>query len=83
MFLFRHIDPADRRPVCSGITGAVYDTALHYRFGVDPECVDPDHIYDWVRAHPDEWTRVFRLAAEPRPAPRAVRQRAGRAPARP
>jgi hypothetical protein len=60
VFLFRHLDPADRHPVCSGITASVYDTALHYRFGVDPECADPDQIHDWVRAHPDEWVRVFR-----------------------
>lgn len=61
VFLFRHIDPEDRHPVCSGITAAVYDTALHYRFGVDPECADPDQISDWVHSHPDEWVRVFRL----------------------
>ena len=61
VFLFRHIDPADRHPVCSGITAAVYDQVLHYRFGADPECVDPDQIHDWVRAHPAEWVRVFRL----------------------
>jgi hypothetical protein len=60
-FLFRHIDPQDRRPVCSGITASVYDRALRYRFGVDAECADPDDIYDWVTTHPDEWVRVFRL----------------------
>ena len=60
-FFFRHIDPEDRRPVCSGITASVYDRALHYRFGVEPECADPDDIYDWVTTHPDEWVRVFRL----------------------
>jgi len=59
VFLFRHIDPEDRHPVCSGITAAVYDRALHYRFGVDPECADPDQIYDWVHSHPEEWVRVF------------------------
>ncbi|MFL5733435.1 MAG: hypothetical protein ACJ78Q_09545 [Chloroflexia bacterium] len=60
-FFFRHIDPQDRRPVCSGITASVYDRALSYRFGVDPECADPDDIYDWVTSHPGEWARVFRL----------------------
>lgn len=63
VFLFRHSDPEDRHPVCSGVTAAVYDRAVHYRFGVDPECADPDQIHDWVRAHPDEWVRVFRLEA--------------------
>jgi len=61
VFLFRHIDPEDRHPVCSGITAAAYDRALHYRFGVDPECADPDQISDWVRSHPEEWVRVFCL----------------------
>jgi hypothetical protein len=65
VFLFRHIDPADRHPVCSGITTAVYDTVLHYRFGVDPECADPDQIHDWVSSHPDEWVCIFRRAPEP------------------
>jgi hypothetical protein len=60
-FLFRHIDPQGRRPVCSGITASVYDRALHYRFGVHPECADPDDIYDWVTAHASEWVRVYRL----------------------
>jgi hypothetical protein len=65
VFLFRHIDPEDRRPVCSGISAAVYDKVLHYRFGVDPECADPDHIHDWVRSHPGEWERVFRREPVP------------------
>jgi hypothetical protein len=62
-FYFRRMDPEDRSPVCSGITASVYDRALHYRFGVEPECADPDHIYDWVTTHPGEWARVFRLEA--------------------
>ena len=65
VFLFRHIDPQDRRPVCSGITATVYDRALQYRFGVDPECADPDQIYDWITGHPEEWVRVFRLGEYP------------------
>jgi hypothetical protein len=48
-------------PVCSGITAMTYDKALGYRFGVPPECADPDQIYDWLVAHPDEWVRVCRL----------------------
>jgi hypothetical protein len=76
--LFRHSDPADHHPVCSGITASVYDKVLHYRFGVDPECADPDQIHDWVRSHPDAWVRVFRLEPRP-PAPATtVRQAAGR-----
>jgi hypothetical protein len=65
VFLFRHIDPEDRHPVCSGVTATVYDRALHYRFGIDPECADPDQIHDWVRSHPDEWVCVFRLEPDP------------------
>ena len=60
-FLFRQLDPDGSSPVCSGVTAFVYDKALHYRFGVEPECADPDHIHDWVVAHPDEWERVFAL----------------------
>jgi hypothetical protein len=61
VFLFRRIDPEDRHPVCSGVTASVYDKALHYGFGVDAECADPDQIYDWVSSHPDEWVRVFSM----------------------
>jgi hypothetical protein len=60
-FLFRQLDPDGSSPVCSGITAFVYDKALHYRFGVEPECADPDHIHDWVSAHRGEWERVFCL----------------------
>ena len=61
VFLFRHIDPENRHPVCSGITATAYDKALRYRFGVDPACADPDQMHDWVAEHSDEWMRVFRL----------------------
>jgi hypothetical protein len=61
IFFLRRIDPADRHPVCSGITAAVYDKALGYRFGVEPQCADPDQIHDWVTAHPHEWTCVLEL----------------------
>jgi hypothetical protein len=61
IYFFRRIDPADRHPVCSGITATVYDKALHYRFGVEPQCADPDQIHDWVTGHPDKWTCVFHL----------------------
>jgi hypothetical protein len=52
-------------PVCSEITAMAYDRALGYRFGVPPECADPDHIYDWVAGHPDQWMRVFALEEYP------------------
>ena len=61
IFLFRKLDHDGSSPVCSGVTAFVYDKALHYRFGVEPECADPDHIHDWVVAHPEEWQRVFVL----------------------
>jgi hypothetical protein len=61
LFLFRRLDPDGSSPVCSGVTAFVYDKALHYRFGVEPECADPDHIHDWVVAHPDEWECVYAL----------------------
>jgi hypothetical protein len=67
IFLFRRLDPDDYHPVCSGITASVYDRAIHYWFGVEPACVDPDQIYDWVTSHPEEWVRVFCLAEYPEP----------------
>jgi hypothetical protein len=59
LFIFRKLDPDGSSPVCSGVTAFVYDRALHYRFGVEPECADPDHIHDWLTSHPDEWERIF------------------------
>ena len=67
-FLFRRLDPDGSSPVCSGVTSFVYDRALHYRFGVTPECADPDHIHDWVSSHPDEWERIFTLDDYEQPA---------------
>jgi hypothetical protein len=61
VLLFRRLDRNNSVPVCSGITAATYDRALHYHFGVPPDCADPDHIHDWVVGHPDEWVQVFRL----------------------
>jgi hypothetical protein len=62
VFFFRRLNHDHRYPICSWITAFSYDRALHYRFGVPPECADPDEIGDWLNAHPDEWVRVFRLA---------------------
>lgn len=59
VFLLRRLD--NGYPVCSEITAMSYGKALGYRFGVPPACADPDHIHDWVVAHPDEWVRVFRV----------------------
>jgi len=59
VFVLRRVD--NGYPVCSEILATTYDKALHYRFGVPPECADPDHIHDWVANHPDEWVRIFCL----------------------
>jgi hypothetical protein len=61
VYLFRRLGNGNGYPVCSEITAITYDRALHYRFGVPPECADPDHIHDWLRSHPEEWVRVFCL----------------------
>lgn len=61
VFFFRRLNHDKRYPICSWITAFSYDTALHYRFGVPPECADPDAIDDWVNTHPGEWERIFRL----------------------
>jgi hypothetical protein len=61
VFFFRRLNHNQRYPICSWVTAFSYDRALHYRFGVPPECADPDQINDWVSSHPDEWLLVFRL----------------------
>ncbi len=61
VFVFRRLNHDQRYPICSWITAFSYDRALDYRFGVSPECADPDQIDDWVRAHPAEWERVYAL----------------------
>jgi hypothetical protein len=63
IFFFRRLNHRDRYPICSWITAFAYERALHYRFGVPPECADPDQMHDWVKAHPREWTLIFRYAA--------------------
>ena len=61
VYFFRRLNHDQRYPICSWITAFSYDRALHYQFGVPPECADPDEISDWVNEHPDEWVRVFQL----------------------
>jgi hypothetical protein len=61
VFFFRRLNHDQRYPICSWITAFSYDRALHYQFGVPPECADPDAIADWLSAHPAEWVCVFRL----------------------
>lgn len=65
VFLFRKLNHDQRYPICSWITAFSYDRALHYQFGVPPECADPDQIHDWLVAHPDEWGCVYRLQEYP------------------
>ena len=67
VLFFRRLNHLDRYPVCSEITAVAYDAALHYQFGVPPDCADPDQIYDWVTSHPDEWEQVYCLREFPRP----------------
>jgi hypothetical protein len=61
VFFFRRLNHDQRYPICCWITAFSYDRALHYRFGVSPECADPDQIDDWLNAHPEEWRCVFRF----------------------
>jgi hypothetical protein len=67
VFFFRRLNHDQRYPICSWITAFSYDRALHYQFGVPPECADPDQIHDWISTHPDEWVRVFALEESPQP----------------
>jgi hypothetical protein len=66
VYAFRRLNHLNRYPVCSEITAVAYDAALHYQFGVAPDCADPDQIYDWVTSHPAEWEQVYCLAEFPR-----------------
>jgi hypothetical protein len=73
IFFFRRLNHDQRYPICSWITAFSYDRAVHYQFGVPPECADPDHIHDWLVAHPDEWVCIFSLEEYPqRPPQRAA-----------
>jgi hypothetical protein len=74
IFFFRRLNHDQRYPICSWITAFSYDQAVHYQFGVPPECADPDQIHDWVSSHPAEWLRVFSREAHP---PRAAPLRNG------
>jgi hypothetical protein len=65
VFLFRRLNHDQRYPICSWITAFSYDRALHYQFGVPPECADPDQIDDWVSGHPEEWEQIYRLENYP------------------
>lgn len=62
VFFFRRLNHSDRYPICSWITAFAYDNALHYSFGVPPECADPDQMHDWVKIHSMEWKLIFRYA---------------------
>jgi hypothetical protein len=62
IFFFRRLNHSDRYPLCSWITAFAYARVLDYRFGVPPECADPDQMHDWVKAHPKEWTLILRYA---------------------
>ena len=75
VFFFRRLNHDQRYPICSWITAFSYDRAVHYHFGVPPECADPDQICDWVTSHADEWTRVFSLEEKPQPLPTRARSR--------
>ena len=81
VFFFRRLNHDQRYPICSWITAFSYDRALHYRFGVSPECADPDQIYDWVSSRPHEWVRIFYLEENPqRLSARPVSRRSAREP---
>ncbi|MEO8288771.1 MAG: hypothetical protein ABI670_20320 [Chloroflexota bacterium] len=62
VFFFRQLNHSDRYPICSWITAFAYDSAIQYRFGVPPQCADPDQMHDWVEANPKEWALIFRYA---------------------
>ena len=46
VYFFRRLNHDQRYPICSWITAFSYDRAVHYHFGVPPECADPDQIHD-------------------------------------
>jgi hypothetical protein len=75
VFFFRKLNHDQRYPICSWITAFSYDRALHYRFGVPPECADPDQISDWINSHPGEWVRVCSPNEYPQRTPLAAMTR--------
>lgn len=58
-YLFRRLARMDKYPICSWLASHAYEAA-GVRFGVDPNAASPDDMWDWIKAHPDQW-RCVRL----------------------
>lgn len=48
IFLFRRLAFMNPYPICSWVVSYSYFKGIDYKFGVEPECADPDHIHDHV-----------------------------------
>ena len=58
LFLFRRLCLVPSVPICSKLWADAYDQVLGYRFGVEPEWADPDHLHDHVKAS-EKWLLVL------------------------
>lgn len=52
-YVFRRLTHSDRYPICSWVTAYVAE-AIGKNFGKDPGAVQPDDIWDYALAHPEE-----------------------------
>lgn len=67
-YVFRRLGRMDPYPICSWLVAYAYDKVGKW-FGVPPEAADPDHIWDYLVAHPAEYMQIrpLRPLAAPRP----------------
>ena len=56
-FVFRRLAQMHRYPICSWVVAYAYD-AIGWGFGVPPGAAQPDCIWDYCVAHPEEWRMV-------------------------
>lgn len=59
-YVFRRIASMDRYPICSWVVAYSFEE-VGENFGVPAWAADPDHIWDWVTAHPGEWVELHPL----------------------
>lgn len=60
VFFFRRLARMDNYPICTWVVGFAYDE-VHERFGVPPEVVQPDDIWNYVTRHPERYECVHPL----------------------
>lgn len=60
-YLARRLTNDDRYPICSWVVAQAYHRGAGVTFGVAPGAAQPDDIWDYCLAHPDEFKLIRRL----------------------